>query len=307
MLSVNIIVLNWNQPQLTLATLDSLLKITSSGFSYHIYLVDNGSTDNSLSVFAKQFSAHPQITLLSTGKNLGYVGGNNFGILHSDPKAKYFLICNNDIRVSKTFLATLLDSAQNCSHPSIVGPKIYFESGYEYFPDRYQPSDLGKVIWSAGGHIDWANIYGTNIGIDEVDQGQFDQSAYQIDFLSGCCQLIPRTIINTIGLLDDAYFMYLEDADYCQRALRAGFGLDFVPNSVIWHLNAKSSGSGSDLHDYFLTRNRLLFGFKYSKPRTKLALFRQSLITLFGSVSNWQKRGVADYYFHRLNRGSWPL
>jgi GT2 family glycosyltransferase len=79
----------------------------------------------------------------------------------------------------------------------------------------------------------------------------------------------------------------------------------YYPQSVIWHLNAGSSGSGSSLHDYFLTRNRLKFGFKYTKFRTKLALFRESLRILFKSPSSWQKRGVIDFYLGVSGKGSW--
>jgi len=105
--------------------------------------------------------------------------------------------------------------------------------------------------------------------------------------------------------LDDSYFMYLEDADYCQRAKSAGFGLIYYPKSVIWHLNSGSSSAGSALHDYFLTRNRLIFGYKYASLRTKLALARQSLKILFTSPSSWQKQAVKDFYLKNLGKGSW--
>jgi GT2 family glycosyltransferase len=305
MTRVNILVLNWNQPQLTINTVKSILNLNSQGFSYHLYLVDNASSDDSFSQFQSLYAAHPKITLLRTHKNLGYVGGNNYGLTHFTHPYDYVLICNNDIEVHPDFLLHLLSQAKSIPTPSIIGPKIYFAKGYEYYPDRYQSKDLGKVIWSVGGRIDWQNVIGSNIGIDEVDHRQYDKKALQLDFVVGCCFLISKKIINKIGIFDDKYFMYLEDADFCQRAVRSGFRLAYCPQSRIWHLNAKSSGAGSSLHDYFLTRNRLLFGFRYTSFRTKFALFRESIRILINSPSRWQKVAVRDFYLKRLGQGSW--
>jgi GT2 family glycosyltransferase len=165
---------------------------------------------------------------------------------------------------------------------------------------------LGKVIWSVGGKIDWNNIYGSNIGIDEVDVGQFSSPNHNVDFISGCCQLIRTSLINQIGLLDRNYFMYLEDADFCRRAINNNHQIAFVPQSIIWHINAGSSQAGGGaLHDYFLTRNRLIFGLKYAGLKTKLALIKQSVFQLISSSSKWQKKAILDYYLNNLGKGSW--
>ena len=100
--------------------------------------------------------------------------------------------------------------------------------------------------------------------------------------------------------------MYLEDADFCQRAKKAGFKLAYVPEAKIWHINSGSSKTGGDLQNYFLTRNRLLFGFRYAKLKTKLALNKESIIQLFNpSISKWQKIAIRDFYFNKLGKGSW--
>ena len=146
---------------------------------------------------------------------------------------------------------------------------------------------------------------GSNAGIDNIDKGQYDKIKYNLDFISGCCILIKSEVFKKIGLLDEKYFMYLEDADFCTRAKLSGYKNAYVPTSIIWHINAGSSSSGSELHNYFITRNRLLFGYKYATFRTKFALFRESIRILFFSVSAWQKRGVLDYYLKNLGKGSW--
>lgn len=305
MKSVAIIVLNWNKPKLTIETVNSLLKISHKNFSYQIIIVDNGSDDDSISQFNKLYSSSANIKVISTGINEGYVSGNNFGINYAlKNKFDYFLIINNDVFVKKDFLQLLVNFLEKNSQYGLVGPKIYFAPGYEFHQNRYQKNELGKVIWSAGGQIDWNNVIGSNVGVDEVDYGQFNQNNDQLDFISGCCFLIRRSVVEKIGVFEN-YFMYLEDVDFCLKAKQNGFKIMYYPQSVIWHLNAGSSGSGSSLHDYFLTRNRLKFGFKYTKFRTKLALFRESLRILFKSPSSWQKRGVIDFYLGVSGKGSW--
>ena len=301
---IALIILNWNQPQLTFDTLDSIFKCQSKGFFYHIFLVDNGSTDDSLNLFKAKYKKNLNVTILETGDNLGYAGGNNFGLKAAlKEKFDYYLVANNDILVAPDFLQKLVDAS--LKHPkAILTPKIYFAPGFEFHQDRYTKNEIGKVIWAVGSQLDWNNIYGSNIGIDEVDHGQYDKIQPKIDFISGCCFLISHEILEKIGIFDEKFYLYMEDSDLSQRAVIAGYELRLVPESVIWHCNSGSSKPGSSLQDYFITRNRLLFGFRYANPRTKFALFRESIKFLF-TGSSWRKRGVIDFYFGRFGKGSW--
>lgn len=302
MTKIAIVVLNWKQPKLTLETITSLLKINHPSFTYEIVLVDNGSPDDSLKIFNKKYQNNSLIKIFNTKANLGYVGGNNFGISYAlENNFDYIVLINNDVLVDPNFLEELLKES---NHYDIVGPKIYFAPGFEFHKDRYQKKDLGKVIWSVGGQMDWNNIYGSNIGVDKVDRGQFEKINENVDFISGCCLMASRGVFKTIGLLDKNYFMYLEDVDFCQRAKRSHLKLACVPKSIIWHINSGSSKSGGDLHDYFITRNRIYFANKYAKIRTKLAIFRESIRFLLGS-SKWKKQAVIDAYLYKMNKGSW--
>ncbi len=301
MKKIAIIVLNWKQPKLTVETIISLLKINHSSFTYEIVLVDNGSPDDSLKIFNKKYKNNKLIKILNTKSNLGYIG-NNFGIKYAlDNNFDFIVLLNNDVLVDPNFLEELLKES---NHYDILGPKIYFAPGFEFHKDRYQKKDLGKVIWSLGGQMDWNNIYGSNISIDKVDRGQFDKINENIDFISGCCLMASRGVFETIGLLDKNYFMYLEDVDFCQRAKKSNLKLACIPKSIIWHVNSGSSKSGGDLHDYFITRNRIYFAYKYASLRTKFAIFRESLKTLFNQ-SKWRRQAVIDVYKHKMNKGSW--
>ncbi len=301
--SVAIIIVNWNQPALTLKTLDSLFNIDYP--DYKIFLVDNHSGDNSYKTFTKALNNNQKVDIISSPTNSGYVGGNNLGLSIADQQGfEYFLLLNNDVLVKKDFLTHLVNEAKRSPTVGILGPKIYFAPGHE-FHSGYHKNEIGKVIWSAGGQMDWRNILGSNRGVDEVDRGQYDQSTSKLDFLTGCCLLIKKSLYQKIGGLDQKYFMYLEDFDYCQRAKRAGYRLLYVPKSVIWHINSGSSRSGGSLHDYFIIRNRLLTGTRYASLRTKIALYRESVQFLFQS-NIWKRKAVIDFYLGRLGRGSWP-
>lgn len=303
--SVAIIVLNWRQPQLTVKTVNSLLEIKHPKFDYQIFLTDNDTDDSNFIQFNKQYGTEPRVTLIHTASNLGFTGGNNFTLkIALKGNFTHFLLINNDVLVDREFLYFLLQRSHRLPTPSILGPKIYFARGYEYHSNRYTDKQKGRVVWSAGGRIDWPNILGSNIGVDEVDEGQFNRFTSCLDFISGCAMLIDRHIIEKIGLLDDNYFMYLEDADYCQRALRAGFTIGFEPDSIIWHVSSGSSKIGSHLQDYFINRNRLIFGFKYASLHTKMALTKEAFSFLVGK-NTWKRKAVIDFFTHKWGKGSW--
>ncbi len=295
-----IIILEYQNPKMTLETIQSLKKsIFPSGYQIKTIVVDNSPVpDGSLK---KSLKKYQNIKLISTQKNTGFAAGNNLGIkLGLKQKYDYFLLINNDVEVHPQFLKLMLKAAEESA--DLVVPKIYFAKGFEYHQDRYKKSELGKVIWYAGGVFDWDNIQGKHLGMDQVDTGQFDQKK-EIDFANFCCVLIKRQVFETIGLLDPKYFLYWEDADFSHQANLAGFKTVYQPKSIIWHKSSGSSGSGSNLHDYYLTRNRLIFGFKYARFKTKLALFKQSMTRLFTGRPA-EKKGIIDYYLLKRGKGN---
>ncbi|MCL4383976.1 glycosyltransferase family 2 protein [Patescibacteria group bacterium] len=306
MAKIAIIILNWKQPDLTIDTLKSFLNITHANFQFHIFLLDNGSGDGSYGKLSEFSQNNTYITLLKSDDNLGFAKGNNFVISQVLKLGyEYILLANNDIIVKPDFLEKLVDVLDKNRRVAAISPKIYFAPGHEYYTQRYHKKDLGKVIWALGGKIDWNNIYGSNLKIDEVDHGQFDIPTKHIDFLSGCCCLIRGEVLKNTGLFNEKYFMYLEDADLSTRFKLHGYEIMVYPQSVIWHLNSGSSSASSPLHSYFISRNRLIFGLSYASLRTKLALIRESIRKLLISRDRWEKQGILDFYLGRWGRGSW--
>lgn len=272
---VALVILNFNGLQETLDCLESVRKISSSGFLLKKIVVDNASTDGSTEALSKL----QDIELISSSVNKGFSGGMNLGINFAlKNRADYVIILNNDTIVDPGFITHLL---KETSRAQIISPKIYFAAGFEFHKSRYKKSELGKVIWYAGASIDWENVIGVHNGVDQVDHGQFKTGKTAL--ATGCCMMVSSAVFKKIGLFDEKYFLYVEDMDFCQRAMRAGYEILFDSASIIWHKNASSAGgSGSKLQDYYITRNRLLFGFKYAKLKTKIALLK----SIFGQSKN---------------------
>jgi GT2 family glycosyltransferase len=279
--TVGIIVVNWNGYELTSDCLCSLGTIKKNGFQTRIYVIDNGSSDGSIERLKKKFS-DPVFILNSV--NLGFSHANNQGINQAlTDGCEYLWILNNDTTVDANAINPVLKLFEN-PQIGIAGSKIYFFPGKEYHIDRYKPENKGSVIWYAGGIIDWDNMYASHRGVDEIDLGQFDKTE-ETDYVSGCSMFIKKSVIEKVGLFDNKFFMYMEDLDFCIRANNNGFKIYYIPDSRVWHKNAGSSkGPGSQIHEYYQTRNRLLIGWRYAKFRTKTALFRESIRNLlFGN------------------------
>lgn len=296
MATVAVIIVNWNGKDDTIACLESMTRLTTYNVQLTTIVVDNGSQDGSVTLIRTCF---PHVTVIDNQKNLGFTGGNNVGIRWAlDHGTDFVWLLNNDTIVDKNALSALVAVLDN-NRDGIAGSKIYFFPGREYHKERYSGKDRGRVIWYAGGCIDWENMYATHRGVDEVDRGQYDTQK-PTQFVTGCSMMVKREVFENIGLLDEKFFMYLEDLDFCLRAKRAGFQLLYVPTSVIWHVNAGSSGgAGNEIHEYYLTRNRLIVGLRYAPIRTKIALLRESL-RFFLVGSSVKRKAVIDAFIGRF-------
>ena len=291
-----IVILNFNGLADTLSCLDSIRKLKIDDIFLETIVVDNFSSDGSQVALSKI----KDINFIQNQDNLGYAGGNNIGIKYAMKRnADAVLILNNDTIVDPRLILTLANALE---YGDLISPKIYFAPGFEFHKSKYARGDLGKIIWSAGGEIDWSNILGKHLGVDDVDRGQF-KVRKQITFATGACMLVKRGVFEKIGYFDEKYFLYLEDMDFCVRAKNAGFKIIFEPSAVVWHKNASSSGgSGSKLQDYFFTRNRLLFAFKHASLKIKFAVFRQVLSQIKSPI---KRKAFFDFLTLNFGKGSY--
>lgn len=297
MLKIAIVTVNFNGEKDTLELFESLQKLSPSSYQLKTIVVDNGSTDNFVRSASKKY---PEVDILQNGINKGFSGGYNRGIKHALIwGADYVLIINNDaLTPDKNLLGTLLETFEKNPAAGIAVPKILFAPGYEFHKDRYKAEDKGKVIWFAGGTFDWSNVMSIHRGIDSVDDGTFDNEI-EIDFATGCCFMVKREVLEKVGLFNEDYFAYFEDAEFSKRVLDAGFKIFHNGEVSIYHKVSQTTEIGSPLTDYYLTRNRLMFGFKYAIRRTKFALWRQTLVQLI-SGRKAQRQAVWDFFAGKI-------
>ncbi|MBI5020628.1 MAG: glycosyltransferase family 2 protein [Ignavibacteriales bacterium] len=246
---VYIIVLTWNGKADTLECLQSLQKLSYS--NYKIIVVDNASTD---STAEEVRHLYPSVEVIRNSSNLRFAGGNNIGIKTAlNNKADYILLLNNDTIVAENFLSHLVEAAESDERIGMTGPKIYYHSD-------------PKRIWYAGGVIDWWTGSTSHLGVREIDIGQFEKIK-TTDYVTGCSMLVKKSVIEQIGVLDESYYIYGEDADWSLRAVRAGFKLLFVPQALVWHkVSVSTGGHFSWFKNWNKLKSQLRFLVRYAKP-----------------------------------------
>jgi GT2 family glycosyltransferase len=177
--------------------------------------------------------------------NLGFAAGCNAGIAVAFSQgSQYVLLLNNDTEVEPRLLDELLSVCR--SHPVgvFVGPLICYYS---------RPG----VVWSAGGAVDEAT--GACRSLHEGEAVSSNLHTQAVDYVSGCCLLAERRVIDEIGVLDERFYAYYEEVDWCARARRAGYQVWFHPGVTVWHKVEPYARESSRLYTYLMTRNRLLY------------------------------------------------
>ena len=288
MKKVALITVDYNGHDDTRDLLKSFSKVETLGFTTKFFVVDNGSD--------VPLKLDRDAQLIQTGENRGFAGGYNRGIEYAlQWGAEYFLIINNDaVFDDSKILSKLIAVLESNEKIAQVSPKIKFAPGFEFYRDKYKSKDEGKILWYAGGSFDWANVMGQHRGLDEIDRGQYDRIE-QTGYISGCCLMVRRAVVGNGKVFDEKLFAYFEDGDWTMRLAREGWGTWYCGKTSIFHKVSRTSGIGSPLTDYLLTRNRLYFGMQYAPMRTKMALMRESVkLLLFGRLA--QRQGVWAYF-----------
>lgn len=302
---VSIIILTTNALAMIKEQLLDVAKLDPGNLDLECLVVDNGSGDGTEKEIKNYKLPNMKYRFIQSGANLGFAGGNNVGIKDClKRKIDYIILMNDDLIIPKEIVTKMVNFMVKNPEVGIMSPKMYFAKGFEFHKDRYKSEGKGKVIWYAGGILDWDNIYSSHRGVDEVDKGQYENTE-ETDFCNGACVIIRRKVFESVGLLDDSFFLYWEDADFSIKAKRKGYKIYYYPKTCMWHkVSASTGGSGSPTNDYFLTRNRFTFAMRYAKLRTKFAVFRDTIRLIFIGRT-WQKWGAIDALLGRHGMGQW--
>jgi len=216
---VSVIVVNWNGEEYTRVCLNSLINQTYG--NYEVIFVDNASTDRSPRIVKDEF---PRVRLIINKENLGFAKGNNVAIRAA--KGSLIALINIDTIADENWLSMLVDAATRAPEIGIVGSVVY---------------DYNKEsIWAAGSIIDALSGLQISLYKGEKKLDIIPESLDDIDYVAGTSLLIKREVVEKIGLLDEHYFLYWDDADWCLTAKRAGYTCKCVPTSTIYHVGGHS-------------------------------------------------------------------
>ena len=224
---IHLIVLNWNDKELSGKCLSSIEKVSYP--NYKVLIVDNNSEDGSVDFFKENFS---QYDILSLESNLKYAGGNNAAVEYLKPKEEDFLVfINNDTMVSSDFLDHLIEPFLNDANCIITVPKILFAM------------DINK-IWYAGGIVNMWKGKIDHIGIRNFDGPRYS-FMMETDYATGCCLCINSADFKKLDYFDTMFNMYCEDVDLSIRAKRMNRKIVYSPKSIILHSVSQSLGENS--------------------------------------------------------------
>ena len=256
------VILNTNRREDTLDALDSLQR---NDYPNHRDIVlDNGSRDGSVESIQSVF---PRTQIIELKKNLGYAGNNNIGIQAAlEQGADWVLVLNEDTILAPDCLSRLVDTSEADPRIGILGPMVYHHS---------DPA----VIQSAGGRMgdDWQAWH---LGQNEQDTGQFG-APHVVEWISGCAMMVRRALIEQVGALDERFFYYFEETEWCLRAREQGWLIMHVPQAKIWHKGVQVNYQPSPNVTYYSTRNRFLMLSKHNAPARAWAIaWLQTLRTL---------------------------
>jgi len=236
---VSIITVNYNHSETTLELLKSLNVISYPNIE--VIVVDNASPDDNPKIIKEQY---PSVVLIESIVNYGFAGGNNLGIMRA--RGEYVLLLNNDVIVPVDFLEPLVQKFIN--HPDLgaASPKILF----------YHSRNI--IQYAGFTPIDTKTVRNTTIGKGEIDKGQYDEDR-ETAYAHGAAMMVPMSVIKHVGMMSYEFFLYYEEADWCNRIKNAGYKIFYVHNSNVFHKESVTTGKLSELKTYYLTRNRLVY------------------------------------------------
>ncbi len=236
---LTVCVVSWNAKDDLFDCLQSLRVASARPGSVRVVVADNDSRDGSPELTEADF---PEVTLIRTGANLGFSGGNN--VVLKQLETDYVLLLNSDATVEPNGLDALIDFADANPDAGAIGPKVINPDGSIQYSCRRWPTFAAGIF---------RNVYlgklfpGNRPASDYLMQDFDHNSVRDVDWLSGCALLLRKDLLDRIGLLDEeTFFMYCEDMDICLRAHEAESRVVYFPGTVVTHAIGKSSDRAAD-------------------------------------------------------------
>ncbi len=290
---VSIIIINYNTKKLTIECIHSVYRHVKD-IKFEIIVVDNASSDGSVSALQHEFT---EIILVKNKKNIGFAPANNQAIKIA--KGRTILLLNSDTVLLNNAIKKLVTFLDNNPRAGIAGPQVLnrdktIQSSFNRFPslaDEFLRA-FRMEAWYVRRRIQNDNRIKTG-------------HAFQVDWVSGCCFLIRKTAIKHIGLLDENYFLFNEEVDWCMRAKKADWDIFYIPEAMIIHFGGQSAGKNP--YSYLIHRYKTRFYFfkKHFNPFVLIlfraivsfGLFIRLSLVLFSSYNSREKKQRAKAYW----------
>ncbi len=240
-MKIAIVILNWNGKALLKQFLPSVIKYSEDN---DIYLVDNASTDDSVSYTKEYF---PQIKIIQNLENGGYAKGYNDAL--QDVDADVFCLLNSDVEVTKNWLSPIIEVFKNDTNTAIIQPKLLDYNRRDYF----------EYAGAAGGFIDkfgYPYCRGRIFNTIEKDSEQYNDTT-QIFWASGACLFIRKDTFKYLKGFDESFFAHMEEIDLCWRARNLGLNVTYVGTSSVYHVGGATLSNANPKKTFLNFRNSL--------------------------------------------------
>ena len=270
-------ILNWNGVQLTIPCIKAILQDNYP--NVHVVVLDNGSTENEATIIDEHFN-YDNVYVHRSDTNLGFAGGHNYIINHLIPKDyDYCLLLNQDAIVEADCIKYLVQYMEENPDVAVSGPTVLEEDG--------------RTIQSIGADINLKNGKVISRYQGEAIEETPYMEPHQVDCIIGNCFLMRKDAIEKVGILDEEFFAYYEEADWCTRATQSGYTCAVVPIAQVRH--SKSGG----FRPYYIARNMVWFMQKHTSGRSLVSF---ALRYWFWFIPERLKKGSHPV---QLLRGAW--
>jgi len=230
--TLSVIIVNWNVRDLLHRAVSSVLASWDDRPGLEIIVVDNSSRDSSVDMVQANF---PQVYLIANRENRGFTGGNNQGI--NAATGEFLLLLNPDTEIVNSALPCLIDYAKIHPDVGMIGPQMLWPDGSVQSSWRRFPSLPVLFLEST-----WLQaLTPRRILRDYYAQDKADDAEQDVDWITGAAMLTRREVIEQVGGMDEGFFMYSEEVDWCRRIKQAGWRVVYYPNARIIHHEGKSS------------------------------------------------------------------
>jgi len=276
-IDVSIVIVNYNSTKELKDCIDSLLK-TVTRLRYEIIIVDNKSNDQKSIVDA--FKKYPSVKFLLCDRNLGWAGGNNLGMRNAH--GSVVLVLNPDTIMIDDAVKTLYDFLTTRKNIGIVGPLIFNESNeIDLYCARKSPDLLTELF----DHTGLERAFKKNRIFGRYLMGYWDHgTTREIELISGSCMMVKKQLIETVGYMDERFFLYGDDVEWCYRFRKLGYKILFCHSAKIIHIGGRSTNPRRKTTILIALESMYKF-FKFHHSKGMAIMYRILILCVYATKS----------------------